>query len=217
MRSPLLYALLLLPLTACSDDQDSTEPAESGSSSTTSDATTASAETTSSGDPETTSTSTTNAGETTTSTDDGTTTGMPSCLDGDLGSAVGRSVTQGTASSDSFALMECTAEIEGGGFVADPPQKANDAVFLWTFPSTGSFAVSTIGSDATIGLAPPSCDAEATSCGDDCTGPDASLTITGEAGDQVFLVVETYDETGSFVLAITPGLDPVCIDDDDGG
>ena len=69
---------------------------------------------------------------------------------------------------------------------------SNDAVFLWTFPSTGSFAVSTIGSDATIGLAPPSCDAEATSCGATSCG------ASSVAGAGVLEAVSEVDGSASF-------------------
>ncbi|MGH1347669.1 MAG: hypothetical protein ACRBN8_39305 [Nannocystales bacterium] len=136
-----------------------------------------------------------------------------SCVDHDLGSDVGSDVLQAVTSGDDFTLMECVLADDGGGFVVDPPMDADDFVIVWTFPATGSFAISTVGSDAAIGLAPPSCDARILECEDQCAGPAASLVITGEAGDSVFLVIETYEAPGQFSLSITAGAEDVCIED----
>lgn len=127
-------------------------------------------------------------------------TGSPfdvSCLDGDLGSAVGLGVAEGnTNGADDSYSPTCV-----GG---DSP----DAMLLWTAPADGTYAFSTIGSGFDTGLAALSgdCDGIEIACNDDSSQAivQSDVTIALEQGQTIVLVIDGYNgASGAYSLTIS--------------
>jgi hypothetical protein len=112
------------------------------------------------------------------------------CADGDLGSAVGVAVFQGTleGAGDDWPPGDCTRLGSG--------QDAPDIALRWTAPADGRYLLSTLGSEAdtVLMLFADACDPErALACHDDQRGVSSSaITLQIEAGQSVVLVISGY-------------------------
>ncbi len=129
--------------------------------------------------------------------------GPDACADGDLGSAVGVAVWGGdlAARPDGWPPGDCTPLGSG----KDSP----DVALRWTAPATGTWVVSTLGSekDTTLTVLPPDCDPLVElACNDDAGSPAAALELEMEAEQAVVIVLSAYDdeEVGRAVLHIYP-------------
>ena len=134
---------------------------------------------------------------------EGTSEGAPSCVDEDVGSAVGRNLVLGTtvgAGDDYFPLC---ASIRGL-----PPSTAEDYVVSWTAPDSGQYRVSLEGSnfDTVLAVTEPQCDGLDLDCNDDCVGFQSTLILVARAGEQFFIVIDGFaEESGDFQLSIEAG------------
>ncbi len=114
-----------------------------------------------------------------------------SCADGDLGSALGLPVFQGTLIDrpDTWEPGDCTALGTG--------EDAPDLALLWTAPEAGAYIVSTLGSEADTVLTsyPADCERRELGCSDDRPSVTSSaIRLELEAGEQRVLVISSYQE-----------------------
>ncbi|MCB9542784.1 MAG: hypothetical protein H6703_10085 [Myxococcales bacterium] len=126
------------------------------------------------------------------------------CADGDLGSALGIAVWQGTLEGrpDDWAPGDCTALGSG--------KDAPDLALRWTAPADGVYLISTLGSgaDTALTLYPDDCDrAREFGCNDDQPGVRTSaIALDIDAGQSVVIVIAAFEEdtVGPVRLHIQP-------------
>jgi hypothetical protein len=134
------------------------------------------------------------------------------CPQASLESALGPAVASGAVPTGpgAFTGEQC-------GFIAG--QTGAELTYLWTAPSTGTFAFDTLGSsyDTLLYLLGPSCDALPNirqTCNDDAEGGDeraSRVTLRMQRGEQVVVVVDAYSlgSTGRYVLNVSEIEDPL--------
>jgi hypothetical protein len=118
----------------------------------------------------------------------------------DLGSPAALSVSGTTATCASF--------LAGGESCADGGDNAPDAVFLYTAPFAGDFAIDTIGSgyDTQLAVRVLSCTGPELACNDDIDPPtnnQSALSLALSLGETILIAVDGFDSAGGpFTLNI---------------
>lgn len=115
------------------------------------------------------------------------------CIDGDLGSALGPAVAIGTTTgggNDHFP--SCT----GGG-------NDEDVQLRWTAPADGTYTFDTIGSDYdTVLMIHPDCVGPELVCNDDTVMLLSEVTLGIAGGQSVLIVIDGWNQSGNYVLNI---------------
>ncbi len=125
------------------------------------------------------------------------------CPEIDLGSDLGEAIYEGTtvgAGTDSFGTCGATGSAAGGAL-------APDVTHVWTAPTDGTFTFTTAGSAYdTLMYAYTECGGEVFACNDDVGGGlrTSSLTFGFEAGEEVILVVDGWnDNEGTYQINVS--------------
>lgn len=131
-------------------------------------------------------------------------TGALSCVNGNLGSAIGAGVARGTTTgraSSNTPPVTCVSNMT----VPSP-----DAVFAWTAPTSGTYTFDTLGSgyDTVLTLRSAGCDGPTLACSDDIAMGtlESRITTPLTAGQTIIISVDGYNgASGPFTLNVTGG------------
>jgi hypothetical protein len=133
--------------------------------------------------------------------------GGAACVEGDLGSVVGPAVASGSTvgHGDDVPVQGCA-----GG--------AEDAVWTWTAPYTGTWVFDLAGSsyDTVLAVRDGGCGGVELGCNDDAGGSASQLAVPLSVGQTIAIVIDGYgSSSGSYVLGIADGSGPTsCVDYD---
>jgi hypothetical protein len=115
---------------------------------------------------------------------------------------------QPAALSVSGTTATCASFLAGGESCADGGDNAPDAVFLYTAPFAGDFAIDTIGSgyDTQLAVRALSCTGPELACNDDIDPPtnnQSALSLALSLGETILIAVDGFDSaSGPFTLNI---------------
>jgi hypothetical protein len=129
-------------------------------------------------------------------------------LAGDLGSSIGYALATGsTTGAGEHFTTSCTST------------DAEDAIWSWTAPADGDYAIDLYdsGYDTVVGLLSSDCATEI-DCNDDSSGLTSYLEFTATAGETFNIQVTGYSTTGDYVLSVYATSEVDCTDgtDEDG-
>lgn len=141
-------------------------------------------------------------------------TGSTTCVDLDIGSAIGADVvvSETGGHGNDFDLRDC--EDDGNASFVGNREDEHDFVIAWVPPRSGPYYIETTApQNVIVALVPADCDAEPVECDDACAGTDHGLLIEATAGEPVYLVVEGATIQTDFALSIAIGSEATCEDD----